>query len=75
MKFDTDLGQNILRERLGHLVEVGFNAGLLETFLLSFGKLLNVAVQGVYAEYGQSVTVAIVQLFNQQLKWWGDSQQ
>jgi hypothetical protein len=37
------LGQNFLRESLRDLEDIGFDAGLLETFLLSFGELLNVS--------------------------------
>lgn len=41
------LGQDFLRESLGDLIEIGLDAGLLETFLLSFGKLLDVSIHGV----------------------------
>ena len=41
------LGQNLLGKSLGDLVEIGFNANLLEAFLFCFGKLLDVAVHGI----------------------------
>jgi hypothetical protein len=37
------LGQDLLREGLGDLEEIGLDAGLLETFLLSFRELLDVS--------------------------------
>jgi hypothetical protein len=37
------LGQDFLWEGLSDLEEIGLDAGLLETFFLSFGELLNVS--------------------------------
>lgn len=44
------LGEDLLGEGLGDLVDVGRAAGLLDTGLLSLGQLLDVAVHGVLGE-------------------------
>lgn len=41
------LGQDILRERLGDLEDIGSTTGSLDTLLLSEGEGLDVAVEGV----------------------------
>jgi len=44
------LGQDLLGEGLGDLVNIGLDTSLLETGLLSFGELLDVAIHGVLNE-------------------------